>query len=251
MLIDLERVPKNLLVQANNLADRYSDELGMSRQEYIDSFAMSDTPPQSMVELPKIPIGFYPSPAGLEVPLLVQIPTLELSPKRMCEVLGISPSKQNYNKDWDYYLIEATKDIDPAWFTTPNVNYQTWITQIQTWSRGLGPMDVMNWLNAGKRLPNFYRGGTIYDALALSVQCPEMLEHLTWRDSKDYDLSLPGSSVRSYKNYIARLFNPAYSRSWGEKGAEVREEDTSNDFFQWHQTYLIAGREVVVKLDGK
>jgi hypothetical protein len=151
--------------QADNLADRFAKDLGMSFQEYLDKLPLEAVQPEDYL-------------GRLDTPVLVQVPTQKLTLARMVDILGITNYlKAEKVKDWEK---------DPQKFKTPDQNYLTWV---DSGVRFKG--QAVDY--ARSNLASDERGGTVYDGLGLYLANPTILKerYLDLPGSQDVSVSAP------------------------------------------------------------
>lgn len=150
------------LKQAEQLADLFANELGQSRDQYIESLPKFEVQPE----------GYR---GRFDSPMIVQVPQGNLTLVRMLEIQGVTNylSYPRELKDWQR---------DSQKFTTPKRPYATWL---HDGSRNLNkaPRDVRKALSADER------AGTVVDGLAILAQNPDIL--------KNHYLDLPGYQYES------------------------------------------------------
>lgn len=116
-----------------------------------------------------------------------------ISPKRLCELAGLSYWIGDLNvTDWEY---------DPKGYKTPYAPYVSWI---QAGRKNLGKSVS----SVRKSLAEDERGTTVFDGIALFLKNPEIL--------KDHYIDLPGTNVGSGRAPYLGLFSgqPRLNDDW-------------------------------------
>lgn len=185
--------------QAQNLARLFAKELGLTEEEYIAT-------------LPK----FEPQPeeykGRLDIPVIVET---RVPLKRMLELAGIITG-------FDANLI---KDWEEGNFNTPEKPYTTWLNDGSA-NLNKSVADVRAALRDDER------GGTVFDAVALYLKDPKILDH--------HFPGLPGSQVNS-----PRAIHAIYFGRW--PGAEKPRLDCcAVDSAHLRYGSIVAGRKINV-----